>query len=410
MAGITKLEVSISLDGKEFELGELVQENKKIYFKFTSHFIASGIEISPFKMKLSNAIHSAETTPFHGLFGVFNDSLPDGWGQLLLDRTLISRGTSLSQITPLDRLAYIGDRGMGALLYRPGISPEFEDENEIVLDTIGIYMNQVLAGTSVDVLEELFLLGGSSGGARPKIFVGYHPITEHLIHGVERLPEGYEHWIIKFPAATDPIDIANIEYAYYKMALDAGIEMNECKLFKGNSGKHYFGTKRFDRENGKRLHVHSASGLLHDNFRYSNLDYGHLMDAAFRLENNTKAYEKILRLATFNVYGHNRDDHSKNISFIMDAQGNWKFAPAYDLTFSNTPHGMHSTMVAGESMNPGKKQLMELSNEFSVKNFNLVIESVQNMIFDWSKYASTYGVLNESTRLIQKVINQKKGS
>ena len=132
MAGIKKLEVSISLDGKEFELGELIQEHKKIYFKFTSNFIASGIEISPFKMKLSNEILSAETTPFNGLFGVFNDSLPDGWGQLLLDRTLISKGTSLSQITPLDRLAYIGDRGMGALLYRPGISPEFEDENEIV--------------------------------------------------------------------------------------------------------------------------------------------------------------------------------------------------------------------------------------------------------------------------------------
>lgn len=408
MVGIKKLEVSISIDGKEVELGELVQDKKKIYFKYASNFIASGLEISPFKMKLSKAILSAETTPFNGLFGVFNDSLPDGWGQLLLDRTLISRGTLLNQITPLDRLAYVGSKGMGALIYKPAIVSEYEYVNDIALDTIANNMNQVIAGASNEVLEELFNLGGSSGGARPKIFVGYHPITGDLIHGAETLPEGYEHWIIKFPAAIDPIDIANIEYAYYKMALDAGIEMNPCKLFNGKSGKQYFGTKRFDRENGKRLHVHSASGLLHDNFRYSSLDYGHLMDATFRLEKHTKAYEKILRLATFNVYAHNRDDHSKNVAFIMDTIGNWKFAPAYDLTFSHTSHGMHSTMVAGESSNPGKKQLQELANEFSVKNFNVLLENVQNVIFDWTKYASTYGVLSETTRLIQKVINQKK--
>ena len=408
MVGIKKLEVSISIDGKEVELGELVQDKKKIYFKYASNFIASGLEISPFKMKLSKAILSAETTPFNGLFGVFNDSLPDGWGQLLLDRTLISRGTLLNQITPLDRLAYVGSKGMGALIYKPAIVSEYEYVNDIALDTIANNMNQVIAGASNEVLEELFNLGGSSGGARPKIFVGYHPITGDLIHGAETLPEGYEHWIIKFPAAIDPIDIANIEYAYYKMALDAGIEMNPCKLFSGKSGKQYFGTKRFDRENGKRLHVHSASGLLHDNFRFSSLDYGHLMDATFRLEKHTKAYEKILRLATFNVYAHNRDDHSKNVAFIMDTIGNWKFAPAYDLTFSHTSHGMHSTMVAGESSNPGKKQLQELANEFSVKNFNVLLENVQNVIFDWTKYASTYGVLSETTRLIQKVINQKK--
>ena len=408
MVGIKKLEVSISIDGKEVELGELVQDKKKIYFKYASNFIASGLEISPFKMKLSKAILSAETTPFNGLFGVFNDSLPDGWGQLLLDRTLISRGTLLNQITPLDRLAYVGSKGMGALIYKPAIVSEYEYVNDIALDTIANNMNQVIAGASNEVLEELFNLGGSSGGARPKIFVGYHPITNDLIHGTEILPEGYEHWIIKFPAAIDPIDIANIEYAYYKMALDAGIEMNPCKLFNGKSGKQYFGTKRFDRENGKRLHVHSASGLLHDNFRFSSLDYGHLMDAAFRLEKHTKAYEKILRLATFNVYAHNRDDHSKNVAFIMDTIGNWKFAPAYDLTFSHTSHGMHSTMVAGESSNPGKKQLQELADEFSVKNFNVLLENVQNVIFDWTKYASTYGVLSETTRLIQKVINQKR--
>jgi serine/threonine-protein kinase HipA len=152
------------------------------------------------------------------------------------------------------------------------------------------------------------------------------------------------------------------------MALDAGIEMSESKLFKGKSGQAYFGTKRFDRIANKWLHLHSAAGIMHDNFRLSNLDYGNLMDCAFKLEKDVRAYEKILRLAAFNVFAHNRDDHSKNFAFLMDVHGNWKVAPAYDLTFSSSGHGMHSTMVANESANPTKKHLMELADYFKVKN------------------------------------------
>ena len=144
------------------------------------------------------------------------------------------------------------------------------------------------------------------------------------------------------------------------MAVTAGIEMSECKLFKGKSGQHYFGTKRFDRINNRRIHVHTASGLMHDNFRASTMDYGHLMDYAFLLEKHVKAYEKVFRLAAFNVFAHNLDDHSKNFSFLMNNKGEWQFAPAYDLTYSYSSYGFHSTMVAGESQNPGAKHLMKL--------------------------------------------------
>jgi serine/threonine-protein kinase HipA len=172
-------------------------------------------------------------------------------------------------------------------------------------------MNVVLKGESSLVIDELYEMGGSSGGARPKILVGYHPNTNHLIHGIDTLPEGYEHWLIKFPSSNDRIDSAQIEFAYHKMALESGIKMNPCKLFESQSGNLFFGTKRFDRSKDSRLHLHSASGLLNDNFRLSNLDYGHLMDAAFKLEKDVAGHEKILRIAAFNVLSHNRDDHGK---------------------------------------------------------------------------------------------------
>jgi len=408
MTGVEKLIVSISLGRQEIELGELVSLRKKIYFKYYPEFIDRGIQISPFKMPLSDKLLSADTEPFDGLFGVFSDSLPDGWGQLLLNRALSSRGILLSQINPMDRLAYVGLGGMGALIYRPEIGPKYDSREKLELDSIALQVNHVLEGTSSDVIEELFALGGTSGGARPKIFAGYNPGTDNLIHGSADLPDGSEHWIIKFPSSSDPIDIANIEYAYYKMALDAGIEMNQCRLFTGDSGKEYFGTRRFDRVDGQRLHMHSASGLMHDNFRLSNMDYGHLMDCAFKLENHVTAYEKVLRLAAFNIYAHNRDDHSKNFSFLMDHDGDWRLAPAYDLTFSSSSHGLHSTMIAGESKTPGRKHLLELAKHFSMKNPNEIIDRVQDTISNWSKYAINNGVETSSMNLIKKTILQIK--
>lgn len=408
MKNIEQLMVSINLNGTNIEVGELVTDNKKIYFKYYPNFIETGLQISPFKMKLSNAVLSTDTAIFDGLFGVFSDSLPDGWGRLLLDRTLMSRGISLNQITPLDRLAYVGFGGMGALTYKPEIVSEYQGDKQLELDAIASEMNHILEGAPSDIIEELYSLGGSSGGARPKIFVGYNSKVEHIIHGKNRLPKNYEHWIIKFPSSADLPDIANIEYAYYKMALDAGIVMSESKLFTSLSGKQYFGTKRFDRKHNKRLHLHSASGMLHDNFRYSNLDYGHIMDCAFTLENHVKAYAKVLRLATFNVYSHNRDDHSKNISFLMDANGNWQLAPAYDLTFSSSSHGMHSTMIAGESKAPGKAHLLELAKMFGIKKPNTIIDQVQYAISNWEIYAKDSNVSNSSIKSISKVMHQLK--
>ncbi|WP_245895705.1 type II toxin-antitoxin system HipA family toxin [Flavobacterium album] len=180
--------------------------------------------------------------------------------------------------------------------------------------------------------------------------------------------------------------------------------MNPCRLFESGSGNVFFGTKRFDRTERGRLHMHSAAGMLNDNYRYSSMDYGNLMDATFRLENDVAGHEKILRIAAFNVFAHNRDDHSKNISYLMDAAGNWQLAPAYDLTYSNSSHGMHSTTIAGEGANPTRNHLMALAKEFSLKSGALILEKVADAVSQWKSFAKDAGVTKASADIIEKKI------
>jgi len=259
----------------------------------------------------------------------------------------------------------------------------------------------VLSGASADVIDELFQFGGSSGGARPKILVGFNSKTEELLYGKSDLPEGFEHWIIKFSSSNDLPDIALIEFTYNEMARNAGIAVTDFRLFKSKKGSYFFGCKRFDRIHNEKLHLHSVAGLLHDNFRMSTLDYGHIMDCAFTLEKDFTAYQKILRLATFNVLAHNRDDHSKNFSFLMDKNGEWKFAPAYDLTFSNSSFGLHSTSVAGESKNPSLRHLRELADHFGIKKAHLIFDEVRESISEFEKIGINRGISKDSIRLIR---------
>ena len=405
METVNNLFVSLHIEGQEYEVGELIISERKIYFRYNSDFILSGLNLSPIKLPFNTEINLCQKEPFDGLYGVFNDSLPDGWGRLLVDRTLSSKGINISTITPLDRLAFIGSAGMGALIYKPEFENGTELSSNIELDAIANQMTRILQGTTSEIIEELFLLGGSSGGARPKIFVAHNTDTEEIIYGKEEFPSGFENWIIKFPSSTDNPEIAKIEYVYHKMALKAGVEMSVCKLFKGKSGKLYFGTKRFDRIGKNRLHVHTASGLMHDNFRASTMDYGHLMDCAFRLEKHVNAYRKVFRLAAFNVFSHNRDDHSKNFSFLMNAKGEWQFAPAYDLTFSYSSYGFHSTMVAGESQKPGVEHLLKLANHFGLKDGKEIIDEVRSAIADWSTIANEYDIISDTVKNIQSSLN-----
>lgn len=396
-----ELNVFIRFSGDEILVGKLILENRLVHFKYDDEFLRLGMNLSPFRLQYNTAIQTAKPDPFHGIFGVFADSLPDGWGMLLLNRALEKKGLSLNDINILDQLAYIGENGKGALIYRPTIESSMNFSDLINLDNLKTAMDEVYYGSSWAIIEELMSLGGSSGGARPKANIGYNRTTHEIIHGQKVLPEGFEHWIVKFPSSDDPTDIAHIEFAYYKMAQAADITMRECKLLESPKGMKVFATKRFDRTGNNRLHMHSMAGLTHDNFRLSHIDYGNIIDVAYRLEKSASAREKVLRLAAFNIYSHNRDDHSKNFSWLMNEKGDWTLAPAYDLTYSSTSIDEHSTRVAGEGANPGRKQLMELATEFSINKPQDIINQVQKAIAQWPQIANACGVTKLSANRIQ---------
>lgn len=396
-----RINIFIKFSGEEIPVGKLILDNRLIHFKYDEEFLPLGMNLSPIKLKFDDSIQIAEPDPFHGIYGVFDDSLPDGWGMLLLNRALEKQGLSLNDINILDQLAYIGDTGKGALIYRPAIKNEKKFSNKIDIDQLKTAMDQVYNGTSVEVIEELMVLGGSSGGARPKANVGYNLKTDELTHGYNTLPDGFEHWIIKFPSSEDPVDIANIEYAYYKMAQAAKIDMSECKLLKSAKGQQVFATKRFDRTGNNRIHMHSMAGLTHDNFRRSSIDYGHIIDTAYTLEQSASARKEVLRLAAFNIYSHNRDDHSKNFSWLMDDSGIWNLAPAYDLTYSSTAIDEHSTRVAGEGAKPGRSNILSLAKDFSISKPNEIIEEIQESLSQWPTIAKECGVSSESIGRIQ---------
>ncbi|MBU8920830.1 MAG: type II toxin-antitoxin system HipA family toxin [Bacteroidales bacterium] len=382
-------------------VGRFAMRNRTIYFEYDSAFIDHGLEISPLRLPLDSGVSSFENDLFEGLPGVFNDSLPDGWGRLLFDRLARSQGIVSSEITPLDRLANVGMHGMGALVYEPDHSSD-ETYEAICLDTLAEQTQEVLHGTSEDVLQELLTLNGSSAGTRPKALVGIDQTSEHLIHGANDLPAEYAPWLVKFANSQDDSDAGAVEYVYAQMAKGAGIQIPDVHLFPAQKGTGYFSIKRFDRDGDKRYHMHTACGLLHSDFRTPSLDYEDLIALTGVLTRDVREVEKMYRLAVFNVLAHNRDDHAKNFSFLMDADGQWKLSPAYDLTFSSGPGGEQSTMVMGEGRDPGLDHLTKLGLEANLNQSSIeaIIEQTRSALAGWKMLAKQYGVSRSGIELI----------
>ncbi len=322
-------------------------------FEYDKDWLYEGFSISPFSLPLEKKVFMPKRDPFEGLFGVFADSLPDGWGRLLVDRLMRKNGINPYEVGNLDRLAIVGASGMGALTYHPAISMEISG-NELSLDEIAKECEKVLNTEVSDNLDYLFAKGGSSGGARPKI------LTQ--IDG--------EEWIIKFPSSEDGKDIGKQEYDYALCAKECGIDIEEVRLFPSDNTKGYFGTKRFDRnraeENGKR-HMVSVSGLLETSHRIPNLDYDILMKLTLQLTKAMEECEKLFRLMCFNVFAHNRDDHSKNFTFIyLESENRWCLSPAYDLTYSNSIGGEHATTINGNGVNPGMDDILMVAKNIGL--------------------------------------------
>lgn len=320
---------------------------RKIAFQYSKSWIEKGFSISPFSLPLKDQVFIPTKDYFQGLFGVFADSLPDGWGRLLLNRLLRSYKQNPDDLTVLDRLAIVGRSGMGALTYQP--EREFLKQGDnLDLDELAAQCQKILNTEYSDNLDELYQLGGTSGGARPKIMTS--------IDGGQ--------WIIKFPAHVDGENAGKMEYDYSCCARQCGIIMSETRLFPSEKCEGYFGTKRFDRavdtKGEKKIHMLTAAALLELDFEQPSMDYHGLMKLTKILTNNNEMdLENMFRRMCFNVFAHNRDDHSKNFAFLYDEENDsWRLSPAYDLTYSNTYYGEHTTAVDGNGRNPGEKEIL----------------------------------------------------
>ncbi|MDD6142225.1 MAG: type II toxin-antitoxin system HipA family toxin [bacterium] len=328
----------VYLDGRH--AGTLAETaNRRTAFAYSEEWLETGFAISPFSLPVEKKVFVPSSTVFQGLWGVFADSLPDAWGRLLVDRMLLSRGLKPEAVTPLQRLCIVGQSGMGALSYHPAQEGPGHAGAED-LDALCEACRAVLGHEETADLDRLFRMGGSSGGARPKVMT--------------------DEWIIKFPASGDMNDSGLMEKAYMDCAESCGIAVPPSRLMPSRLCSGYFAVRRFDRFGSARRHMLTAAAILEADWRTAALDYHTLMKLTRILScSNAADTQQMYRRMCFNVFAHNRDDHAKNFSWIYDGQNDcWHPSPAYDLTWSTTYFGEHTTTVDGNGQNPGMKELL----------------------------------------------------
>lgn len=337
-----------------------------VAFEYSDEWLTDGFAISPFSLPLRKGVFvPKQYDPFEGIFGVFADSLPDGWGRLLVDRLLLKNGVNAVSVNALTRLAIVGNSGMGALEYRPSEELRF-GLGDMSLDELALECRQMFDTEHSEHLDELFRMGGSSGGARPKV--------NYEIDG--------EEWIVKFASSIDKADIGQEEYDYSVCAGKCGLMMSETRLMPSKHCSGYFATKRFDRFGDQKVHMVSVSALLETSHRIPNLDYNILMQLTLQLTHSYEEVEKMFRLMCFNVYSHNRDDHSKNFSYLYK-DGKWQLSPVYDLTYSNSIGGEHATCVNGNGSNPTLEDILEVAKnaKLDIKKAKATAEEIREIVY-----------------------------
>ncbi|MFU8781379.1 MAG: type II toxin-antitoxin system HipA family toxin [Kiritimatiellia bacterium] len=388
-----------------WHVGTLAESDLRCYFEYAPEFLRNPVWLSPFKLPPESGLREHRDLAFGPLFGLFDDSLPDGWGLLLMDRYLHSRNVALETVSPLDRLAFLGARTMGALSYYPPSDREPIPIRALHLHELAKEAYRVLRGPVEDVLPQLLQSGGSPGGARPKILVGLK--GNELVTAPDPLPDGYEGWMIKFHAREDAVDDGRIEYAYSQMARAAGILMPPTRLFTTGQGDAYFGVARFDRTGSLRHHVHTFGNLIHANFRVPGCDYRQLLRVTRVLTRNQRDVEAALRVMVFNIAAHNRDDHVKNFAFILPAGGDWQLAPAYDLTFSPGPGGEHTMTVAGEGRRPTLVHVQLVADEAGIapRRAAEIVADVHAAVAAWPAFAAEAGLSLQRTQDVQQALS-----
>ncbi len=401
-------------------------------FEYTPDFLESGIELAPLTMPLGGQVFSfpeLSKETYQGLPGMLADSLPDKFGNLLIDEWLVRTGRKREDFSPVERLCYIGSRGMGALEFRPSVRARQGGTVPVDIAELVELANQALAekktldttfgdksAEDTEAMRDILRVGTSAGGARAKAVIAWNEATGEVRSGQVKAPPGFGYWLMKFDGVSgnrdkeldDPQGFGQVEYAYYRMALAAGIEMSECRLYH-ESGRSHFMTRRFDRTSeGRKIFMQTLCGIAHMDFNLTGAySYEQAMDVAQKLGLGKDALEQLFRRMVFNVFARNQDDHTKNISFLMDKQGTWSLAPAYDMTYSHNPAGawthQHQMRINGKVDGFVRQDFYAVAKRFdiaSVPEVGNLLEEIDQALDGWPKWASEAGVPEEAISYI----------
>jgi serine/threonine-protein kinase HipA len=413
------------------KVGVVLWDQQRNYgvFEYDKQFFKLGLDLSPIMMPVGDAQRGSKIfsfpllnpDTFKGLPGLLSDSLPDKFGNQIIDAWLAQQGKSSSDFNPVDRLCYIGKRGMGALEFEPASNGTVEKSNPIEIQELIKFAKEVL-NTRSDFhsdldsekgFSDILQVGSSAGGARAKAIIAYNKTTGDVRSGQVDGLEGFDYWLIKFDGVTnhqlgDPKGYGNIEYAYYLMAIDAGITMSESILMTENNRSHFM-TKRFDRQNNQKIHMQTLCGIAH--FDY-NMPRAYSYEQAFQIMRQMKLphsdMEELYRRMVFNVMSRNQDDHTKNISFLMSPNGGWQLSPAYDVTYAYNPDNFwlkaHQMSVNGKRENILLEDLLAVAKNINLKKPKPIIESCNEVLSNWSDYAVKAGIENTQIEQIGKQI------
>jgi serine/threonine-protein kinase HipA len=394
------------------------------YFEYNSKFMDKGLELSPLKMPLAeNTVYSfSDLNPetYKGLPGLLADSLPDKFGNALINKWLAEQGRDADSFNPIERLLYQGKRGMGALEFEPAEKIISSSSSRIELESLVSVARKALSDKeklntglqSEDELNQIIKVGTSAGGARAKAVIAFNEKTGEIRSGQLNAPEGFSHWLIKLDGVTnnklgDPKHFGQIEYAYYQMVIACGITMSESRLLHENNRFHFM-TRRFDRAgNCEKLHLQTLCGLAHFDFnRTGAYSYEQLFQTMRALRLPYSDAEQLFRRMVFNIVARNQDDHTKNFSFLMDKPGVWRLSPAYDMTYSYNPAGeytaLHQLSVNGKRDGFTLADLLQIAQAMNIKKANEIIEEVVEVVSTWKQVALEAGVPKHLTESIAK--------
>lgn len=420
----------ITLWGKEVGVVSWNAEKEYAVFEFIDSFIKEDIDIAPLWMPMEDLLRgerifsfpALQGKTFKGLPGLIADSLPDDYGNTVIDEWFSSIGLSVP-INPIDRLCYIGRRGMGALEYEPTRGNASLNESSLIeIAALTKLADNVLnqriefqedLRKNRDTLIDILKVGTSAGGAKPKAIIAFNEATREVRSGQVQAPAGFSYWLLKFDGVEggkikdNPIGIGRIEYAYHKMAVDCGINMTECRLWHEGDKAHFM-TKRFDRmDTGEKLHTQTLCGIAHFD-RDKRYSYEQLFQVMRRLYLPYPDMEEIYRRMVFNVVARNHDDHTKNHSFMMTEDGKWSLAPAYDLCYAYSPSGkwtnQHQLSLNGKRDNITRNDLLAVGKKMSINNCENIIDQVVDVLADWEVYAKEADVKKEYAEQIKDAL------